>query len=78
MTQLPGYNLYAIPRSEVRDAAMSHLDDDKFLRWEPLNLTAWYLCRLDEQQRITLVGGPYRDEQRALSEARDMVDTSGT
>lgn len=76
MTQLPNYNMYAVPRAEITDARMAP-ESDYCLRWEPLNMSAWYLCSLDDAGMI-LIGGPYRDERQALWHGHMMTDTSGT
>jgi hypothetical protein len=74
MTQLPGYNLYAIPKSEISNARLDHTPG---VLWYPNELGGWYVCS-KEDDGVTLLSGPHGDERAALSHAEAMTDTNGT
>jgi len=78
MTQLPGYNLYAIRKSELTHA---RLDFTPAVLWYPNERGGWYVA---SKGAITgsggwlLLSGPHSDEPTALRHAVLMTDTSGT
>lgn len=77
MVQIPGYNLYAVQKHEIENALLDPTSIE--LVWYPNELGGWYLCSKNiGGTGITLVAGPYRDEQTALFCGGMMTDTSGT
>ena len=78
MTQVPGYNLYAIRKSAIKSA---RLDPGaaglRGVLWYPNELGGWYVAS-KEGSGWTLLSGPHGDERAALSHASVMTDTGGT
>jgi len=74
MRQIPGYNLYAVRKSEISSV---RLDSSPGVIWYPNELGGWYICSKDAVG-VTLLSGPHRDERIALSHATAMTDTGGT
>lgn len=77
MTQLPGFNLYAIHKREISSALMT--TGHRHLLWNPNDPSGWYVCsKPDTGLGVDLLNGPFTSEEIALSHARRMTDTSGT
>jgi hypothetical protein len=75
MTQIPGYNLYVLPKSKISNARLDHTPG---VLWYPNELGGWYVASPELDGSLTLLSGPHGDEPTALQHARLMTDTSGT
>jgi hypothetical protein len=74
MTQLPGFNLYAIHRREISPVLLSTAKQ-AVLR----GVGDWFVCREPNSGLgVELLSGPHLSEKAALIDAQAMTDTGGT